>query len=300
MLDGPTRGWFDRLPNSCIDNWADLREKFAKRFVLRRRCFKDPTEVSKIIQKANETLLDFKERWTYEMSYIQDVPEVMQISAFMSNSKCPKLARRFSDQVLRTVTEMMKRVDDFIKSEEVYRSTELPREEFLKMGHGALHQGDRPLRSAYGGGRQMTDYRNDFNAHRDHYQPYVPPRANNRRYDNRRQESNHLGIDALTKRPKEILATEFQLQLPHCPPMRQLEITLESGKLSHLINDVRQRGNVKGRQHGNNNSKGKVINLVWAHGDNKKRKSRTGGEEDWLNVPITFPSIPDDDVSDEL
>ncbi|GKF04461.1 reverse transcriptase domain-containing protein [Tanacetum coccineum] len=114
MLDGPARDWFDRLPNSCIDNWADLREKFAKRFALRRRCFKDPTEVSKIIWKANETLLDFQERWTDEISYIQDVPEVMQISAFMSNSKCPKLARRFSDQVPKTVTEMMKRVDDLL------------------------------------------------------------------------------------------------------------------------------------------------------------------------------------------
>ncbi|GKB31835.1 hypothetical protein Tco_0871236 [Tanacetum coccineum] len=94
-LDGPTRGWFDRLPNECIDNWMNLREKFTERLTLRRRCFKDPTE----------------------------------ISAFMSNSKCLELARRFSGQVPGTETEMMKRVDDFIKSEEVYRSTELQRGE---------------------------------------------------------------------------------------------------------------------------------------------------------------------------
>ncbi|GKE52924.1 hypothetical protein Tco_1488080 [Tanacetum coccineum] len=31
---------------------------------------KDPTEVSKIVRKANETLSDFKERWTEEMGYI--------------------------------------------------------------------------------------------------------------------------------------------------------------------------------------------------------------------------------------
>ncbi|GKD56334.1 hypothetical protein Tco_1289721, partial [Tanacetum coccineum] len=131
--------------------------------------------------------------------------------------------------------------------------------------------------------------------------PYVPPRANNRRYDNRRQESNHLGIDALTKRPKEILATEFQLQLPPCPPMvgTPKKENLDRYCDYHGEKDVRQIGNAKGMQHGNNNSKGKVINLVWAHGDNKKRKSRTGGEEDWLNVPITFPLIPADDVSDE-
>nr|GEU41959.1 reverse transcriptase domain-containing protein [Tanacetum cinerariifolium] len=172
-LDGPTRGWFDRILKGCIDNWADLREKLTKRYALRRRCFKDPTK-----------------------------------------------------------------------------------------GHRAFPWGDRPPRSTYGGGSQRTDYGNDFNAHRDHYQLYVPPQANNQRYDNRRHDSNHLGLDALTKRPKEIIATKLQLQLLPCPPMRQLEIALESGKLSHLIKDVRQRGNAKGRQQGNNNEKGMLINMV--------------------------------------
>ncbi|GKF28873.1 hypothetical protein Tco_0095215, partial [Tanacetum coccineum] len=124
-LDTPARGWFDRMPNGCIDNWIDHRERFAERFALRRKCSKDLTEVSKIIRRDNEMLPDFKERWTEEMSYIQGVPEVMQISTFMSNSKCIELARRFADQVPRTVTGMMKRVDDFIKSEEAYKSTEL-------------------------------------------------------------------------------------------------------------------------------------------------------------------------------
>ncbi|GJR70549.1 hypothetical protein Tco_0016614 [Tanacetum coccineum] len=89
------------MPNGCIDSWTDLRERFAERFSLRRKCSKDPTEVSKIIRRANETLPDFKERWTEEMSYIQGVPEVMQISSFMSNSMCPKLARCFANQSCR-------------------------------------------------------------------------------------------------------------------------------------------------------------------------------------------------------
>ncbi|GJY44406.1 hypothetical protein Tco_0432619 [Tanacetum coccineum] len=100
-----------------------LHEAFVERFALRRKCCKDPMEVSKIIRKANETLPDFKERWTKEMSYIPDVPIVMQISSFMSNSKCLELARCFSDQVPKTVIEMMKRVDDFVKSEEVFKNT---------------------------------------------------------------------------------------------------------------------------------------------------------------------------------
>nr|GFB16536.1 hypothetical protein [Tanacetum cinerariifolium] len=108
-----------------------------------------------------------------------------------------------------------------------------------------------------------------YNAYyrRDHYQPYVGPRQQGRRYDrgrfeNRRQEVYQLSLETLVKRPKEILATELQLQLPPCPLMvycdyheekghytndcyqlkRQLEATLEFGKLNHLIKDVRQRG----------------------------------------------------------
>ncbi|GKD99488.1 reverse transcriptase domain-containing protein [Tanacetum coccineum] len=69
-LDGPARGWFDQMPNGFINSWTDLRQKFVKRFALRRKCSKDPTKVSKIIRRANETFLDFKERWTEEMGYI--------------------------------------------------------------------------------------------------------------------------------------------------------------------------------------------------------------------------------------
>ncbi|GJX54060.1 hypothetical protein Tco_0282429 [Tanacetum coccineum] len=127
----------------------------------------------------------YKERWTEEMGYIQSVPEVMQISAFVANSKCPELSRRFADRVPRTVTKMMQRVDDFIKSEEAYKSTELPKGEQPEMGHGTSFRGGRPPRSGQGNGHQKMD-----NYDRgDHYQPYVPPRAQDRRYDTHRHDN---------------------------------------------------------------------------------------------------------------
>nr|GEV71451.1 reverse transcriptase domain-containing protein [Tanacetum cinerariifolium] len=126
-------GWFDHLPNGCIDNWMDIYEAFVEWFALRRKCCKDLTEVAKIVRRANETLPNFKERWTEEMSYIPDVPVFMQISALRSNSKCPEVARRFSDQLPQTVTEMMKRVDDFVKSEE-----ETIKSRYLPMGRSLL------------------------------------------------------------------------------------------------------------------------------------------------------------------
>ncbi|GJR34963.1 hypothetical protein Tco_1210647 [Tanacetum coccineum] len=180
--------------------------------------------------------------------------------AFMCNSKCPELARRFFDQVPKTVTEIMRRVDDFVKSKEAYKSTELPNGEHPEKRQGTSYWGNRPSCMTYGGGHPRMDNYNNHNC-RNHYQPCVSPRPHNQR--------------------------------------RQLEAALESEKLSHLVKDVRQRGNNRGRQPRNNNGQGKVINMVWERGDSRKRKSWRGREEDWMNIPITFPTVLADNVFDD-
>ncbi|GJZ73306.1 hypothetical protein Tco_0637452 [Tanacetum coccineum] len=49
-LDESARGWFERLPHDCINEWADLREAFAARFSVKKACFKEPYEITKIIR----------------------------------------------------------------------------------------------------------------------------------------------------------------------------------------------------------------------------------------------------------
>nr|GEU49380.1 reverse transcriptase domain-containing protein [Tanacetum cinerariifolium] len=248
------------MPNGCVDNWTDLREAFVERFALRRKCCRGPAEVSKIVRKANKTLPNFKERWTEEMSYIPDVPIVMQISSFMSNSKCPELARRFSDHVPRTLTEMMKRVDNFVKSKEAFKNTELPKGEHPKKGTTTQFRGSRAPRHPYGNGSQRPDAYN----RRDHYQSYVPSRAPDRRCDNRRHDHQRQEVNHLRAQHKRL----FSLK-------KQLEVALESRKLNHLIKDVRQKGNNRGRQTGNNNGRGKVINMVRESGKELKPGSES-------------------------
>ncbi|GJU75984.1 hypothetical protein Tco_1273054 [Tanacetum coccineum] len=77
------RGWFEHLPSGSIDGWIELRTQFTTMFSTRRACFKDPTEITKIVRKANETLVAFKERWIVETGFIVGVPEVMRILSFM-------------------------------------------------------------------------------------------------------------------------------------------------------------------------------------------------------------------------
>ncbi|GKB44879.1 hypothetical protein Tco_0889821 [Tanacetum coccineum] len=122
-LDGSARGWFENLSGGSIGGWTELRQQFTTRFSTRRACFKDLTEITKIMRKANETLVSFKERWIMETGFIAGVPEVMKISSFMDAHKCPELAKRYSDKVSKTVDEMMTRLDDFVRSEEAFSST---------------------------------------------------------------------------------------------------------------------------------------------------------------------------------
>ncbi|GKC59323.1 reverse transcriptase domain-containing protein [Tanacetum coccineum] len=133
-------------------------------------------------------------------------------------------------------------------------------------------------------------------------------------------------VDDYLRSEEEILATEHQLKLPQPAPLvgapnkenlnrycdyhnekghntndcfhlkRQLEMALESGKLNHLVKDVRQRG--KGNQRNNGPQKAKVINTIQSHPLGRKQKT-TMRDEGWMNVPITFPSVPARDLSEE-
>nr|GEV70145.1 reverse transcriptase domain-containing protein [Tanacetum cinerariifolium] len=327
-LDGSARGWFERLPHDNINEWADLREAFAARFSVRRACFKEPHEITKIVRKANESLTAFKERWTVELHFIMGVPEVMKISSFMDSVKSPEIAKRFSDKFPTTVNEMMERLDDFVRSEEAYASTKLPKGETreshrkISLPPNGRDIWPRPRKS------RRDDYRNRHRE-RDTYRanklrgdraPYPPPRG-----EYNRRAIPILSLDSLTKRPKEILATETHLRLsiprPMLNPLRsgntdwyydyyqekghytngciqlrkQLERALESGKLNHLVKDVRRGG--RGPRAGR--STVGIINVISVNSmKDKKRKVREMTEA-WMNVPITFPAIPAGDISKE-
>ncbi|GJU35559.1 reverse transcriptase domain-containing protein [Tanacetum coccineum] len=77
---------------------------------------------------------------------------------------------------------------------------------------------------------------------------------------------------------------------------KQLEIALESGRLNHLMKDLRQR--VERRQNRNPPVQ-KVINTVNVHSSKKKKRKDRESTESWMNTPISCPPIMADDASDE-
>ncbi|GJZ78085.1 reverse transcriptase domain-containing protein [Tanacetum coccineum] len=239
---------------------------------------KDPTEISKVVWKENETLPNFKERWVSESNAIPKVPELMKISSFMSSHKYPEQAKRFSDSISKTVDEMLKRVDDYLRSEEAFRNTELPKGEFQRKDPPVqwVQRNDRNQRSPYGNHRHRLEHKPAFRAQERHTS-YVPPQRLNQEFHRPRKNKAVLTLDSLSSTPQEILATEHQLRLPQpATPttasiaggggqqrkLKQLEIALESGKLNHLVKDMRQRGRM--RKWNSGPQKAKVINMVQA------------------------------------
>ncbi|GJZ21060.1 hypothetical protein Tco_0558099 [Tanacetum coccineum] len=221
----------------------------------------------------------------------------MKISSFMDSVKSPKLAKHFLDKVPTTVNEMMERLGDFVRSEEAYASIELPKgetgESHRKISFSSNGRDIWPLRNTRPMESRRDDYRNRHmrrdtyraNRPRDDKAPYPPPKE-----EYNRRVAPVLALDSLTKRPKEILATETQLRLtiprPMLNPLRsrntdrycdyhqekghytnvciqlrkQLEMALGSGKLNHLVKDVRRRE--RGSQGQDDPQPAKIINVI--------------------------------------
>ncbi|GKD29511.1 hypothetical protein Tco_1240289 [Tanacetum coccineum] len=258
----------------------------------------------------------------------------MKISSFMDSVKSPELAKRFSGKVPTTMNEMMERLDDFVRSEEAYAKTEHPKGEMGESHHKISlpfnERDTRPFRNARLVESRRDEFRNSYRG-RDAYRTSIT-RDDRATYPSLRGEYNRRitpirTLNSLTKRPKEILATETQLRLPVPRPMlnplklgnadrycgyhqekghyindciqlrKQLDMALESGKLNHLVKDVRQRG--RGSHCQDDPQQAKIINVISVNSVKDKKRKVREATESWMNVPISFPAISSEDISKE-
>ncbi|GJR58412.1 reverse transcriptase domain-containing protein [Tanacetum coccineum] len=145
----------------------------------------------------------------------------MKISSFMDAHKCPELAKRFSNKIPKMVDEMMTQLDDFIRSEEAFARTELPKGEATDASKRSMgltsRREDRFNKGGYGAYRRRNKGRNTFN-NRDGLVPYHFP-APYQAYRDQGRQRPRFNLSSLTKLPNEILTTEPQLNLQPPQPM---------------------------------------------------------------------------------
>ncbi|GJZ06094.1 hypothetical protein Tco_0539887 [Tanacetum coccineum] len=205
----------------------------------------------------------------------------------------PELAKNLNDKILKMVNEMWERVRAFIRGETTADTTEAIRSPRWENSVGKVswsegQNGPRNRGHRRGEGRNMGTCA-----------PYA------------RRE----GFTPLTKTPKEILAMD-NVNFPPPPPMvgtpekrnmnkfcdchqdwghntndcyhlkKQIEEAVASGRLVHLVKDIRQGGQ-KGK--GSAKGKEKVINMVRSQGYQMRPYERV---EHWMDNAISFSSVP--------
>ncbi|GKD75361.1 reverse transcriptase domain-containing protein, partial [Tanacetum coccineum] len=254
-LGGAARKWFDDLDPKSVDSFKELSQKFLEEFSQQKRYAKDPTEIHGIKRRQNEGLQAFMDRFKSENSHIKGAPPVLRISAFMHGHGHPELAKKLNDKIPKTMNDMFERVRAFIKGEVAAGSGEMVRPS----------QGDKGyLRPAWSGALEKARNRGGPREARRNMGVYTPyPRKDT--------------FTPLIKTPKEILAME-SVSFPEPPPLigtpekqnlnkfcdyhgdrghntndcyqlkKQIEEVVASGKLAHLVKDIRRNNQWNGNQ----------------------------------------------------
>ncbi|GJR43152.1 reverse transcriptase domain-containing protein [Tanacetum coccineum] len=273
-LGGAARNWFDDLDPKSVDSFEELSQKFLEEFSQQKRYAKDPTEIHGIKRGQNE--------------------------AFMHGHGHPELAKKLNDKIPKTVDEMFERVMAFIRVEVVAGSAEMVRPSQGNKGYVRLAWSGVPEKARNRGGPREARRNMGVYTHSPRKYTFTP----------------------LIKTPKEILTME-SVSFPEPPPLiktsekqnlnklcdyhgdrghntnecyqlkKKIEEVVASGKLAHLVKDIRRNNQWNGNQ-GRNGMK--VINMIREEGNRKRpfEEGRSG-----LMSELTFPEMPRSQLTDE-
>ncbi|GKB26517.1 reverse transcriptase domain-containing protein [Tanacetum coccineum] len=231
-LTGNAKVWFDDLLPKSIDSSDDLKETFLANYLQQKKCIKDPKEIHHIKQGEGESTKDFVRRFKTESRDVKGAPKVMRISGFMHRITNPELIKCLHDKIY----EMWKITTTFLR--------------------GEVAAGNQERKKTFPPWKQQDA---------GHRQNFKKGGFKNQQRPEKRQDRFSL----LTKTPKEILDLdkgkfkppppmtipvekmnaskfcEFHEEVGHttdeCMHLkRQIEEMLKTGKLSHLIKELKQ------------------------------------------------------------
>jgi hypothetical protein len=121
-LTGVARSWLNTLPNDSIRSWGELESQFARNF---HSTYKRPAsleEVKSCIQKRDETLCSYIQRWSVIKNSAEDVSDERAIDAFSSGLRRLDLVEEIGRIRPRTVSELMEVANRFADGEDAYNN----------------------------------------------------------------------------------------------------------------------------------------------------------------------------------
>ncbi|GKA62637.1 reverse transcriptase domain-containing protein [Tanacetum coccineum] len=235
-LTGNTRVWFDDLPHESIDSYDDLKKAFLKNYLQQKKCIKDPVEIHNIKRRDGESTKEFVRMYKLECRDVKGAPKCMKIYGFMHGITNPGLIKRLHDKILKSVYEMMRVATTFLRGE-VAASNRERKKSF-------------PLWKQQEAGQKQNFKKGSFRNQQR------PERKQDRFTLLIKTPKETLTLDKGKFKPPPPMTTpvekrnaskfcEFHREVGHttdeCMHLkRQIEEMLKAGKLSHLINELKQ------------------------------------------------------------
>jgi hypothetical protein len=121
-LTGAARSWLNTLPNDSIGSWGELESQFARNF---RSTYKHPAsleEIKSCVQKKDETLRSYVQRWSVIKNLAEDVSDERAIDAFSAGLRRSDLVEEIGRTKPRTVSELMEVANRFADGEDAYNN----------------------------------------------------------------------------------------------------------------------------------------------------------------------------------
>jgi hypothetical protein len=113
-LTGAARSWLHTLPNDSIESWGEVESQFARNFRSTYKCPASLEEVKSCVQRKDETLHSYIQRWSIIKNSVEDVSDERAVDAFLAG-----LCR---SDLVKTVSELIEVANRFADGEDAYNN----------------------------------------------------------------------------------------------------------------------------------------------------------------------------------
>jgi hypothetical protein len=110
------------LPNDSIGSWGELESQFARNFRSTYKRLASLEEIKSCIQKKDETLCSYIQRWSVIKNSAEDVSDERAIDAFSAGLRRSDLVEEIGRTKPRIVSKLMEVANRFADGEDAYNN----------------------------------------------------------------------------------------------------------------------------------------------------------------------------------
>src|SRR3989337_1114685 len=118
MLEGSARAWLTQLAPGSISSWEELARVFVRTFEGTCKRPAGLTELQHCVQKPNETLRDYIQKWTTLHHTMENVSEHQAVCAFKEGVRYRELNLKFGQTGDMSLAQMMEIATRYANGEE--------------------------------------------------------------------------------------------------------------------------------------------------------------------------------------